>query len=431
MADSTSSIAGSPRRSARSEGSSQATTSLLAYGALALNLGLVLIAVIIGWSKLSGPSWRDGDYAAIHTGWRIVAEGPLRGLDDRLYDLHEQALVQHRVVGVIADKDVLPFVNPPHAALLGAPFGTLSFRAGQLTWLITSLGLLGVAIWRTRALTRNWTVTERRIGLVSALAFPATIVGLLNGTFSVVVLLAFVGFVLAYRQGHEIETGMWLVVLSVKPQYVVLPMIAVLAARKWRTAATAAVFGGAVAGVTTAILGPRIWTSYLHLLNVYSATTDSLGAMPRKMWNLRGLLTGAAGSGTATNGLVLAGLAAAALFTAWCFAQRNKTAPAVDLSLGALIVLTVVTSPHTHSHDTVVLALGAALLWTSGRARSVLGPLLAATPALGYVALGPSVIAQLAIVAAALGVVELVVSERLRQTVGVKRATTARFTPTV
>ncbi len=313
---------------------------------------------------------RGADYTAFYTGWRMVLEGQ----GAHLYDPAAQALMQRQILGGQSfEAGLNPFNNPPHMVLPFVPLGMLPLELSFLVWTAIQMAMLGVVlVLLLRGPAGDWRPVERIALAGWLIGFPSLGISLWQGSFSLVLVLGVLGTYLALRSGRERIAGLALVAASIKPQGMVAPALAVLVGRRWQAVATAAVVGGLLAILATAVLGAGIWIDYTRFLSDYASSFDKYSVDPSVMWNLRGTLTLLLGRDQAqlVNTLGLAGFAAGMLATAWLWRRGWRRAQAVG-DLGARFGLTVVigllASPHLNPHDDILLVIAAVLAYAAWR----------------------------------------------------------------
>ncbi len=198
-------------------------------------LGLMVRAAV------DGLLWR-ADVTAFYTGGMIVRHG----LGPRLYDLGFQARVQQAILGPgrMFYDGVLPFNNPPHFALVMAPFSLLPLGLAFWCWTALQVGVLVRVIQRLRLLSTEWERSERWMLSGAFFAFFPLFLQFLYGSLSLFVLWCLTEFYLALREGKDVRAGVWLALAAVKLQAALFPALVVLAGRRWR-----ALLGAAAAGL--------------------------------------------------------------------------------------------------------------------------------------------------------------------------------------
>jgi hypothetical protein len=180
------------------------------------------------------------------------------------------------------------------------------------------------------------------------------------GQVAVLLAVCLAGLVLAVEEGRDRAAIVCLLVLSLKPHLLLVPLAVLAAQRRWGLLARFALAAGAVAAVTMAVLGPTIYLDYLAAVPRLEPYWGKGG--PHFMINLRGALLRLLGAGAPAVGpLTYAGLVGATV-AAYVLSRRQaaRGAPASEawplaLALGLLF------NPHLFLHDAVLWAVPLAL----------------------------------------------------------------------
>jgi Glycosyltransferase family 87 len=326
-----------------------------------MSITVVAIQVVIWFQNIASGHDRDTDFGAFYTGYRMVHTG----LGQQLYDFAQQKIMQKAILhGGSYEVGLLPFVNPPHVAMIGSPLASLSMRAAYFTMAAVNVLLLGVLLRLLWALTPSLRKDDRLRVMLFALSFPPLLIAFMQGSWSLVLAVGMALFALAWREDSLPLMMLASVALSTKPQYVVLPFVALVVARRWRLIAGAALGGLAIAATTSVVLGPRIWIDYLKQLGSYSANGNKYGINAQAMVNVRGLfvrLFGEVGSdATAKIGLAL-GISLTVFMWSRTAVTTARITAVLPNALIATILLASITSFHAHAQDTVVFAVAAAI----------------------------------------------------------------------
>jgi hypothetical protein len=198
-----------------------------------------------------------------------------------LFDLHVMWQAGHDVV---TGHSPYPFVYPPPAAFLMAPFGALpwsvavvAFTLSAVAALILALRLLGVRDWRCHALALG--------------ALPMTS-SIMIGTLSPFLAL---GAAAAWRYRH----GRWAVAAAIVGVVVtkifLWPLVFwLLATRRYRTAATTVALGIGTVLVSWGILGFDGLRDYPHRLSRVAGLEQDKSYSPFALFRLLGLSPGSA-----------------------------------------------------------------------------------------------------------------------------------------
>jgi hypothetical protein len=336
----------------------------LSLAALASN-GCLLIAFMVMWPQaaFSDRFWR-ADFTAFYLGGRMV----LQGDGVRLYALGAQEDHRAQLWPRSSGKELLPFISPPHAALLFVPFARLDCVTAFSAWSAVNLGLLLLFIRFLRRHAAGAPIAAQRAIVVTVLAFPALYTTFLLGQLTLLSVVALFGFCAALRSGRQGAAGMWLVLGSVKPQLMLVPGLILLAGRRWRALASAAALFALWGGATTLVLGPSCWPDFLAMLGHCTWQFGRYGIQPLSMYNFKGLFTAMLGTPQAPliNVLTLAASAASVVLAAilWLppWPRDRRT---FDQRLALTLLAGLLASPHLNPADALACVVPAVLMVSS------------------------------------------------------------------
>lgn len=142
--------------------------------------------------------------------------------------------------------EALPWPYPLAFVVLFLPFSFGSLMASFLAWELVNLAVIVLYIRRLSRALRNRAGTGVAVALL--LSYPV-FTTFFFGQMTVILLIAFGEFVLALRREADLEAGMWLAGLLLKPQALVVVLPGLLVARRWR-----ALKGFAIAAVGVGVL---------------------------------------------------------------------------------------------------------------------------------------------------------------------------------
>jgi hypothetical protein len=185
--------------------------------------GLAQIAGVMG-DQVRGRA-HVSDFLAYHTAAHILVHEP-----ERLYDASLQRVVQSRI---LAGGDAfLPYVSPPHVALLQAPLGLLPYGPAYAAWLALALGCLAASAYliAPRPPGRaSWLVW-----LLAAPLFVPVLLGMGMGQSSCLMLLGYCLFVRCLERERHFAGGLALLVWTLKPNLLAAHLVALIWARDRR-----------------------------------------------------------------------------------------------------------------------------------------------------------------------------------------------------
>ena len=243
-------------------------------------------------------------------------------------------------------------------AWLGEPVAFRLWAAVNVALLVSLARALGRLV-APRSREGRWLLAAALAG-----SFPVFLT-VREGQVALLLAVALVRLGLALEEGRDTAAAAWLLVLSIKPQLVPIPVALLVAFRRWKALGWTAAFATVAAGASAAVLGPGIFARYLDGLG---ALQEHLGrGAPGAMLNLRGLLVRVLGAPRAPAAAALAfaacGAAAVVFWLAWRRdAGRERLRPAYAAACAAALFF----SPHLFVGDLTLwaapLGLGAAAL---------------------------------------------------------------------
>jgi hypothetical protein len=340
--------------------------------AIAVNLGLGLSYIcLMVIAEIQGLFWR-ADFTAYYTGGSMVRDG----LGSRLYDLALQAAYQQQILGGRSfSEGLLPYNYPPHTALLFVPLAWVPLSHAFWIWTLAQGILL---IWLLRLLqqlARGWKTHERWLLLTATVAFPPMFLNFLHGQFSLWMLICLLQIYLMLKRGREHLAGLWFVLGTFKPQAtLLLAGVSLLAARRWRALASAALIGGCLVVLSSMLLGWESWVGFLQVLRFSGSSFGSFGIDPTLMYNFKGTLALIFGNshGVMINWISGVALIAAAILTfgIWCGSWQPGV-PSFELRIALTFLLGLLFSPHLYQHDALMLIAPATLFYAYLRQRQL------------------------------------------------------------
>jgi hypothetical protein len=293
------------------------------------------------------------DFTVFYTGWSLVLSDPAH-----TYDVDAQRRVQGEIMGSRRFKGgVMTFYYPPHAALALAPFAKLGFQNAFRLWTALQLGCLLVLVrwlWGLAGLRER---LDRWVLATAVLAFTPVLYTLQIGQLSIAMTLALVGFWRAFDRRCDWQAGLWLLVLTTKPHLLIVPLLLLVASRRWRPCTWAALWGAPLLIAATLVLGPRVWLDYPAHVKVLENFVA--GGSHDHMLNLRGFITRLVGP---DHDATIFRICAAA-FALGCvaiyrllrgFAARGAVPP---VAFGAAVAVGLPVAMHLHFQDAIVWAV--------------------------------------------------------------------------
>ena len=324
------------------------------HAALAIGFGITFVRNVLTPTGIVAT-----DFTVFWTGWWLI----LHGHAQALYDAAAQLEVQQSLMGGMHFQGgLMAFLNPPHAALAGTPFGWLADHAGEriafLVWTALNLALL-IALDRWLREELGATAGSARWVMTSALVGFYPVFQTINiGQTSLLLAVAALGLHRAVKGSRPLAGATWLLALTIKPQMVPPVLVFLIARRSWRLLGYSTAMLALAGAITAWVLRPTIWLEYASHLGTLEHFFGS--GTPVHMLNLRGTLTRAFGASAqpAIDTVAYALWIAATLLVGVLFAYRRihetqDTRPAYTLA----VAVALLASPHLFVQDVVVWAV--------------------------------------------------------------------------
>jgi hypothetical protein len=316
-----------------------------------------------------------GDFVAFFTGGKLA----LLGQTGQLYSEDAARALQQTLMPGIAL--TAPFYSPPILLLLIAPLATLGYLPAALIFLALSLLAYGLAAWR---------LAPTKLALIFAATLPVAILHF--GSLQTGLLVAgLFGLALYWLDKRPVWAGAAIAALAIKPHLAVLWPIMLIAQKRWRTFAAAAVVFVVLFVAAGALFGFETYGAFLANLKAAQGAVDNsrLGAQVYASLYANLLAMGAP-SALAIGVHALS--AAGALVLAVLIWRRGDA----NASAAALCAASLLISPYLFYYDTTLLGLGALMIgrtpttrleqyglafaWSAGLLAILLGPSLPYCP---------------------------------------------------
>ena len=254
-----------------------------------------------------------------------------------------------------------PWLYPPSFLLLLLPFGVLPFYAAYAAFQLSTAASLGAALSFGGETGGRRALTFMPVVLAPAAAI--TVIQGQNAFLTTAVIVA--GITLLDRR--PILAGAVLGLLSVKPQFCLMVPIAVLVSWNWRAILAGLASALALFVASALMFGIQAWSLWLAALLHPSPAAYASWVDWSLLWG-QSVLTCALLLGIpqpwASGVQVLAVLAAAASVAA-AFSRPM----AANLRLAILLAATLLSAPQVSPYDTLMLAVGVALLLRTSKCR--------------------------------------------------------------
>ena len=334
-------------------------------GALAVGLGLAMSVVIVPcwWSifRDHNPicSQNKPDFISLYTGAVLAST-------DRaaLYDLERQRRVQQPIDPSRGDW-VLPFFYPPFFALFLAPLSALSFSTAFALMTLFNFILLAIAL---QVLLHELDLNRHQVRwlLLATFCNYGVLYALLEAQTSFIALTLFALFVSTLNSPAKGKAGTWSGLMFFKPQLALVPLIILIARRRWLAILLTMGVLGTMVLLTFFVMGLQGLEHYLTAAREAWSADSFLHIMrpeqPERMHNLRGLAYYFFPAPWREYVWQFLALAVIAMIANQCIRHESLSYSAWLKILVGLILVT----PHLHDHDTTLLILPAAFLLKLG-----------------------------------------------------------------
>jgi hypothetical protein len=327
---------------------------------------LAMAGYVLLWSGFKPVvfSGVKADFSCFYRAGRMVAVGD----GAQVYDLAAQSRYDRGLGSEFVDgsgrRFSLPFVFPPYALAVLAPMSRLPYRWAELMWFAANAGmLLALPFVLRRAL--RWDDKPVVAALVAPVVFVPAVLALMQGQLSILMLLLFAIAFAGMAEGNDAQAGLALAFTTLKPQFALAMLLALMVWRKWRALAAFTSTCLALLGVSVAIVGWQATLHYPRAVMEFNRLPGALGGEhPESMPNVRGclyaLLYGRVSE--AAVGWVTAGMSIVLLAGMAALLKRGGRISAASYSL--VMVMALLASYHAYLHDASLLLLPMMLMWS-------------------------------------------------------------------
>ncbi len=334
---------------------------LYASGAV---VGSILAAVLV-WCGLAhgefvvGP---DNKFATIDFCWMWVS-GKFAASSDpvRVYDPTVFSGLYRAVFGPAGCiyRFEQHYDYPPTFLFFTYPLGLLSYLNAFVVW----IGVTFIVY-----VAGTYAILPRVAALVAATA-PFTVLENIHYGHNGLLTAGLMGLALAHLERRPWLSGVFLGLLTYKPQFGVLFPLVLLASRNWRALASATAASLILAAVAAIAFGPEGWPSFVSSLFDRSAGfSPDQGAYIKGLQSIYGLLywLGAGARLAAEVQAVISVVVAIAVCAVWA-----KPVP-YALKAAILCFAVLMVTPYALFYDLCILSVGVAFLVNDGLARGFL-----------------------------------------------------------
>ncbi len=253
-----------------------------------------------------------------------------------------------------------PFIYPPVTLLMALAFCWLPYIGSLVAFLALTAGLLAAALWHWQATTR-----ERWLLIGGVFACPAAAYTIGAGQLSFLVAACVLGG-MALLETRPFLAGLVFSLLCLKPQFVPLIPVALLAGRHWRAMAGGLAGGLGLVLASALVLGTGAWFDWIRLATgqnpLLGRMIDVVRVFDQSVHtclHILGVGEGLAGAGQ----LVATALSAGCVWLAFArpVPERQR--------LIVLLCAMVFGAPHVGDYDEMLPAVAAVLVMLDARSR--------------------------------------------------------------
>jgi hypothetical protein len=315
--------------------------ALTTWGVLAVNMAAPGVVALNGHLK-------GEDFSHFYVLGKIAAAGdPLL-----LYDAPGQRALLSAVIGGAPETTFVP-VYGPQVAVLFQPFAAMDYLPALALWSIFSVAVhVGCGLWMLRrcpALRRH-----KADVAVMLVASPALWQLVVHGQTSALALAALTAGWTALRAERPFLSGLAFGVLFYKPQLAVVLCVVLLMTGRWRVVAGMGLAASVQLALAGMVFGVGALSGYGAMLLRLPEVAALLEPKPYLLHSFRASFGMVPVIAPYASLLALGGSIAAV----GLLARRWQAGGDEDLQFAAILVATVLVSPHTSVYDLVILMPG-------------------------------------------------------------------------
>jgi alpha-1,2-mannosyltransferase len=322
-----------------------------------------------------------GDFLVFYAAGRIVAAGA----GSELYRPARQLQEQQHILG--RDRGLAIF---PYPAFVAAPYALLALTSMPVAYAIATIAMATATLFAALLLRAVVMLVRAHFALILLMIFSSQpfAAALLGGQPVALAMLCFAGIYCGMRVERPLTAGIWLGLLAYKPQLAATLVVILGVQGHWRMLAAAALVVASLLLVGMLVAGPAWPAAFFNLVFSDYYRDNAILVDGVRSISVPALIGHVAGKHTLLTGLVCALLdlsLLAILLRLW--RRAGAGSEQFPLQFAAVIVLTLIVSPHALFYEAALLVLPLLLLadhWRRlGRLQQHL-PLLAALFGLGY-----------------------------------------------
>jgi hypothetical protein len=247
----------------------------------------------------------------------------------------------------------LPYNHPPFETILFVPFTLLGYWPAYLVWTALNLIMLAASVVLLRGQFPQLAAVPPIVLGLGATAFFPVAIGLIQGQDVILLLFLFVLAIICLERGNDAVAGAVLAAGLFRP-HLVVPLVVLLAIRRWRILLGFVPVALLLAGISVAIMGWSVPLDYVRFV-LRVERTGAGGFGPHAVPNLRGLIADLPGLRFSVP--VTAVLVVASSVVVFFLALRRirNGRDSILFASGLAAVTTILVSFHALSYDLTLL----------------------------------------------------------------------------
>jgi alpha-1,2-mannosyltransferase len=274
----------------------------------------------------------------------------LQNRGDLLYNMRAQANLAREFVTNAPDSFYVPLYGP-QVSLFFAPFAQLPYGYALVAWLAVNVLIYACccfAVWKTcpGLQTYRWTV------LILAIGFPGFFHLLAWGQTSGLALLCFTLAYLALRRHHTLLAGLAIGSLIFKPQLGLAAAVVFVCAREWKVVAGSVMAATVQLAAAWLDYGTVVMRAYLHALTHVRDVLPLLEPRLYQTHSLRSFWSLLLPWPRVAFGLYVVSTVVSLALAVRVWTRRSS----LSIRFSALLLATVLVSPHLTVYDLIILA---------------------------------------------------------------------------
>lgn len=300
-----------------------------------------------------------GDFLQEYVGGRLILDNEKAG---QLYDAETFNQVQHDVdvVGFAWDpQKFFPAVYPPYWYAAVSPLSKLSYSTATRVWLVLMTVALIAAVW----LLNQYAGIPAPVLVLMCLSVP--VIQSLNGgqKGTLLLLILTISYVLL-KQQRDFGSGLVFALIAFKPHLAIAIGLWMLISRNWRWCA-GAIGGVAVMLIPSFLTSPDLMNGYFNVVLGFGDYVESGGYHLNESFSLWSFWQQLVGNPTLAKVLTVASSVLLLGGSLWLLRKKTNqplSSNEYDRAFSAMVIVTMLTSPHLYTYDLTMLLLPIGLL---------------------------------------------------------------------